>query len=113
MSQFMLFIRNGDEPNELSPEEIQQAIQRFSAWARKLREQGKLIAAEKLKDNEGLMLNARNGQIVVDGPFAETKETIGGYFIIEAGNLEEAIEITKECPALSQGGKVELREVEG
>ena len=113
MSQFMLFIRNGDEPNELSPEQIQQAIQRFSAWARKLREHGKLIAAEKLKDNEGLMLNARNGQIVVDGPFAETKETIGGYFIIEAGNLEEAIEITKECPALSHGGKVELREVEG
>lgn len=113
MSQFMLFIRNGDEPNEFSPEQIQQAIQRFSAWAKKLREQGKLIAAEKLKDNEGLLLSARNGQIVVDGPFAETKETIGGYFIIEAGNLEEAIEITKECPALSHGGKVELRAVEG
>jgi hypothetical protein len=112
MSQFMLFIRNGDEPTALSPEQIQQAIQRFSAWARKLREQGKLIAAEKLKDNEGLMLSTRNGQIVLDGPFAETKETIGGYFIIEAGNLDEAIEITRECPALSNGGKVELREVE-
>ena len=112
MSQFMLFIRNGDEPSQLSPEEIQQAIQRFSAWARKLREQGKLIVAEKLKDNEGLLLSTRNGQIVVDGPFAETKETIGGYFVVEAGNLEEAIEITKECPALTHGGKVELREVE-
>lgn len=113
MSQFMLFIRNGDEPNEFSPEQIQQAIQRFSAWAKKLREQGKLIAAEKLKDNEGLLLSGRNGHIVVDGPFAETKETIGGYFIVEAGSLEEAIEITKECPALSHGGKVELRAVEG
>ena len=113
MSQFMLFIRNGEESNELSPEEIQQAIQRFSAWARKLREQGKLVAAEKLKDNEGLLLRARNGQIVVDGPFAETKETIGGYFIVEAGNLDEAVEITKECPALSNGGIVELREIEG
>jgi hypothetical protein len=113
MSQFMLFIRNGEESNELSPEEIQQAIQRFSAWARKLREQGKLVAAEKLKDNEGLLLRTRNGQIVVDGPFAETKETIGGYFIVEAGNLDEAVEITKECPALSNGGIVELREIEG
>ena len=113
MSQFMLLIRNGDEPSQLSPEEIQQAIQRFSAWARKLREQGRLVAAEKLKDNEGLLLSTRNGQIVVDGPFAETKETIGGYFLIEAGNLEQAIEITKECPALDNGGKVELREVEG
>ena len=112
MSQFMLFIRNGEEPNELSPEQIQQAIQRFSAWARTLREQGKLVAAEKLKDNEGLLLRARNGQIVVDGPFAETKETIGGYFIVEAGNLDEAVEITKECPALTNGGIVELREIE-
>lgn len=113
MSQFMLFIRNGEESSELSPEQIQQAIQRFSAWAKKLREQGRLIAAEKLKDNEGLLLSSRNGQIVVDGPFAETKETIGGYFIVEAGNLDEAIGITKECPGLSHGGIVELREIEG
>jgi hypothetical protein len=112
MSQFMLFIRNGEESNELSPEQIQQAIQRFSAWAKKLREQGKLIAAEKLKDNEGLLLSSRKRQIVVDGPFAETKETIGGYFIVEAGDLDEAVEITKECPALSNGGIVELREIE-
>lgn len=112
MSHFMLFIRNGEEPNELSPEQIQQAIQRFSAWAKRLREQGKLVAAEKLKDNEGLLLRTRNGQIVVDGPFAETKETIGGYFVVAAGNLDEAIAITKECPALSNGGIVELREIE-
>ena len=113
MSQFMLFIRNGEEPNELSPEQIQQAIQRFSSWARKLREQRRLVAAEKLKDNEGLLLRTRNGQIMVDGPFAETKETIGGYFIVEAGNLDEAVALTKECPALSNGGIVELREIEG
>ena len=113
MSQFMLFIRNGEESSEhLSPEQIQQAIQRYTAWARKLREQGKLIAAEKLKDNNGLLLSTRNGQIVVDGPFAETKETIGGYFIVEAESVDEAIEISKECPALSNGALVELREIE-
>jgi hypothetical protein len=113
MSQFMLFIRNGEESSEhLSPEQIQQAIQRYSAWAKKLREQGKLVAAEKLKDNTALLLSTRNGQIVVDGPFAETKETIGGYFIIDAANEAEAIEITKECPALSNGALVELRELE-
>ena len=113
MSQFMLFIRAGEESSEqLSPEQIQQAIQRYSAWARNLREQGKLLAAEKLKDNTGLLLSTRNGQIVVDGPFAETKETIGGYFLVEAGSLEEAIEIARECPGLSNGGVVELREIE-
>jgi len=113
MSQFMLFIRGGSETSEhLSPEQIQQAIERFRVWAQKLRAQGKLVSAEKLKDNEGMLLSTQNGQVVVDGPFAETKETIGGYFIVEAGNLAEAIEITKECPSLSNGGIVELREIE-
>lgn len=114
MSQFMLFVRAGEESSgHLSPEQIQQAIQRYSAWAKRLREEGKLIVAEKLKDNTGLLLSVRDGRIVVDGPFAETKETIGGYFLFEAATLAEAIQITKECPALSNGGIVELREIEG
>ena len=113
MSQFMLFIRGGSETSEQpSPQQIQEAIERYRAWAQKLRAQGKLVSAEKLKDNEGMLLSTRNGQIVVDGPFAETKETIGGYFIINAENVAEAIEITKESPTLSEGGMVELREIE-
>jgi hypothetical protein len=114
MSQFMLFIRGGSDTSvNLSPEQIQASIKRYSDWAQKLRAAGKLVSADKLKDNEGLLLSAKNGQVVVDGPFAETKETIGGYFIVEAANLNEAIEITKECPAISEGGVVELREIEG
>lgn len=114
MSQFMLFIRGGNNVSaNLSPEEIQASIKRFSDWARKLQAQGKLIAAEKLKDNTGLLFSTKNGQVVMDGPFAETKETIGGYFVIEAKDIEEAIQITKECPALTgEGGMVELREIE-
>lgn len=114
MSQFMLFIRGGNEVSvKLSPEEIQASIKRFSDWARKLHTEGKLVGAEKLKDNTGLLFSTKNGQVVMDGPFAETKETIGGYFIFEAKNLEEAIQITKECPALTDdGGLVELREIE-
>jgi hypothetical protein len=114
MSQFILFIRGGrDLSANLSPEQIQEAIQKYSAWAQKLRDEGKLVSAEKLKDNEGMMLRTKNGQVVVDGPFAETKETIGGYFVINAKSLEEAIEIAKESPTLSRSGEVELREIEG
>lgn len=114
MAQFMLFIRGGNDLSaNLSPEEIQASIKRFSDWARKLQAQGKLIAAEKLKDNTGMMLSAQHGKIIVDGPFAETKETIGGYFIIEAADMNEAIAITKESPALDgHGSQVELREIE-
>ena len=113
MSQFMLFIRGGSDTSEnMSAEQIQGAIERYRAWAQKLRAQEKLASAEKLKDNEGWMLSMKNGQVLVDGPFAETKETIGGYFIINAKNLDEAIEVTRECPTLSEGGMVELREIE-
>jgi len=113
MSQFILFIRGGSELSiNLSPEQIQESIQRFSTWAQKLRAERKLISAEKLKDNTGMLLSRKNGQVVVDGPFAETKETIGGLFIINAANMNEAIEISKECPAVAEGGMVELREIE-
>lgn len=113
MSQFILFIRGGSELSvNLSPEQIQESIKRYSAWAQKLRAEGKLLSAEKLKDNGGMLLNRKNGQVRVDGPFAETKETIGGYFILNAANMNEAIEISRECPALSEGGMVELREIE-
>ena len=113
MSQFLLLIRGGSDTSEnLSPEQIQAAIERYRAWAQKLRSQGKLIGAEKLKDNQGMLLSAKNGQVAVDGPFAETKETIGGYFIIEADDLNAAIEISQECAAFSEGWVIELREIE-
>jgi len=113
MSQFILFVRGGSELSvDLSPQQIQESIKRYSAWAQKLRAEGKLASAEKLRDNTGMLLYRKNGRIVVDGPFAETKETIGGYFIINAADMDEAIDISKECPAVSEGGMLELREVE-
>jgi hypothetical protein len=113
MSQFILFIRGGGDLSvDLSPEQIQEAIKKYSAWAQKLRTEGKLVSAEKLKDNEGMSLSMRNGQVVVDGPFTETKETIGGYFVINAENLEEAIAIAKESPGLSRDATIEVREIE-
>jgi hypothetical protein len=113
MSQFILFVRGGSELSvDLSPQQIQESIKRYSAWAQKLRAEGKLASAEKLRDNTGMLLYRKKGRIVVDGPFAETKETIGGYFIINAADMDEAIDISKECPAVSEGGMLELREVE-
>ncbi|HET9588199.1 MAG TPA: YciI family protein [Anaerolineales bacterium] len=113
MSQFILFIRGGSDLSaNLSPEQIQETVQRYSAWAQKLRAEGKLVSAEKLKDNTGMLLHSKDGRVMVDGPFAETKETIGGYFIIEARDMDEAIAIARESPALGGGSAVEIREIE-
>ncbi|MGZ8920876.1 MAG: YciI family protein, partial [Limisphaerales bacterium] len=51
------------------------------------------------------------GRTVSDGPFAESKEAIGGYFMLDVESIEEAIEIAKQCPTLEYGAKVEVRPV--
>ncbi len=113
MAQFILFIRGGYEAYEgFTPEQIQQAIERYRQWARNLQAQGRLVDAFKLKDDGGRRVETRSGQLVVDGPFAETKETIGGYYVVKAADYAEACEIAKECPALAEGGSVEVREIE-
>lgn len=114
MAEFMLFIRGGnDDGAQLTPEEIQQSIARYRRWAQSLQERGKLVAAEKLHDDDGRVLSLQNGAVVVDGPFPETKETIGGYFRFIAEDYAEAIAIARECPALqSPEGSLELRQIE-
>ncbi|MDX9858012.1 MAG: YciI family protein [candidate division Zixibacteria bacterium] len=108
MPQYMLLIHNGDW-EELSPEQMQQTIQRYIAWVRTLREQHRFIAGDELK-NTGRTLVVKNGQIV-DGPFTETKEIIGGYFIIEAADYDEAVAVTRDCPTFAHGGSVQVREI--
>ncbi len=113
MAQFMLLMRGGAmEYLAYSPEEIQQAIQKYEVWARRLIQQGYLRGGDKLRDDGGRLVHSHNGQIVVDGPFAETKETIGGYYLIEAPGYAEAVEIASTCPILAVGGAVEVREIE-
>jgi hypothetical protein len=112
MPEYMLFIRDSEDYPEYTPEQIQQAVERFRDWSRRLAAEGRLIEGDKLTDGDARMLYKRDGSIVMDGPFTETKETIGGYFKIKAANFEEAIEIARGCPAFDQGGKVELRQIE-
>lgn len=113
MSQYILLIKGGYETTAtFTPEEMQQAVGRYRAWAEALAKDGKLVSAFKLRDDGGRIMNVRDGQIVVDGPLPETKETIGGYFTIEAADYTEAAEIAKACPIFSEGGSIELREIE-
>ncbi len=113
MAQFILLLRGGHETHaNYTPQEMQEVIEKYGAWAASLRDHGKLVATEKLKDRNAKLLRAQNGQIVVDGPFAETKETIGGYFKIGVADEAEAIRIAENCPIFAGGGSVELREIE-
>ena len=112
MPRYMLLLRGGDADAEASytPEQVQEIVQRYIAWSDQLRREGRHRGADELKSS-GPVVRARNGQVVVDGPYAETKENIGGYYIIEAADEAEAIEVAKGSPALRNGGAVEIREI--
>lgn len=109
MKKFILLIRGEDRFATLSPAEMQETIQRYSAWAKKLKAEGRLVDSEGL-DAGGKVLVGKDG-VVTDGPFPETKELVGGYYIYTADSLDHAVEIGSECPALGYGGAIEIRPV--
>lgn len=111
MAEYMLFVRGGDQDAAtLSPEETQQRLQKYIAWSRKLSEEQRNLGANELAA-EGVVLRSRGGEVIVDGPYAETKEAIGGYFHISAADDAEAREIARQCPVLAFGGAVEVRAI--
>lgn len=113
MAQYVLLLRdNGSFPTDMSGEEMQAIIRRYKAWSDGLRAEGRFKGGEKLKDREGrLMRRASSGVSVTDGPFAEAKEIIGGFFLIEAASYEDAVKRANDCPHLDFG-TIEVREID-
>jgi hypothetical protein len=109
-SEFILLFRGTDWHKGLSAEEIQEAVKQMYAWLDRLTAEGKAKAGKPLFP-EGKIVSQRKGRSVADGPFAESKEAIGGFFLLELGSLEEAVEIAKDFPGLNYGASVEVRPV--
>ena len=107
---YMLIFRGTDWHKGLSPEQMQRVADQWMAWFKRLTEQGKAVAGNPL-EREGKIVSGKNGRVVADGPFAESKEAIGGYFLLKVNSLDEAVAIAKECPGLSYGAQVEVRPV--
>ena len=107
MSNFMFVFRGGETPT--SPEAMQAQMQKWMTWIQRLRDQGKYIAGDPLQAG-GKVLTSR--KTITDGPFAEGKEVVGGYFLIRAETLDEAAEMAKDCPIFENGGSVEVRSIQ-
>lgn len=108
---YMLIFRGTDWYRGLSPEEMQQITDRWMAWFNGLKEQGTAVAGNPL-EADGRIVSGKNG-VVSDGPFAEAKETIGGYFLLNVNTMDEAVAIARDCPGLPYGIRVEVRPVAG
>jgi hypothetical protein len=109
-NEYLLLFRGDAWYNRLSPEELQKAMSQFKAWFDRLTEEGKLKAAQPLV-REGRIVSGKQGRVVADGPFAESKEAIGGYFLVAASSLDEAIAVAKSSPSLEYGTQIEVRPV--
>jgi hypothetical protein len=97
----------------MSAEDIQAVTQEYMDWRERLAADGKIIGGDKLRDGEGKQLKIENGELrITDGPYAEVKEILGGYFALQAADYDEAVELSKDCPHLKYGGRIEVRQIE-
>jgi hypothetical protein len=108
-SGYMLLFVGMDWHRGLSPEQTQKVSEDWMTWFKALMEEGKAVAGHPL-GLEGKSVSGRN-RAVTDGPFAEAKEAIGGYFLLNVVTLDEAVAIARQCPGLPFGAKVEVRPV--
>jgi hypothetical protein len=104
-----LYIFRGGGMNKQSPQELQQQMQKWAAWIQQLRQEGHFKAGEPLEGG-GKVVRGRK-KAVTDGPYAEAKDLVGGYLLVEARNLDEATELSRGCPGLDVEGTVEIRPI--
>ena len=97
---------------KLSPEEMQRKVEKYQAWIDKSRKSGRYVSSEKLGEEGGKLLGLQRERLsIVDGPYSEAKEVVGGYFLLRAADYDEAIEITRDCPFL-EDGRIEIRQTD-
>ena len=101
---YLILVRGGD-PAARTAEEQKAVVQEYVAWARALREGGHLVSADELAA-KSRVLTAKNPA------GAERKASAGGYFLVTAKDMDEALALSKACPALKHGGSVEVTPIQ-
>jgi hypothetical protein len=110
-NEYLLLFRGNDWHKGLSPEEMEKVMNQWMTWFNQLTTEGKCKAGQPLEREGGKIVSGKKGKVVADGPFAEAKEEIGGYFLLQVADVDEAVAIAKQCPGLDYGCIVEVRPV--
>jgi hypothetical protein len=110
MNEYILIFRHEDGHKVASPEQIQVWMKQTMDWI------GGIAAQNKFSGGNGLPFDdsrvVKHNKVVTNGPFGEIKETIGGYVIVKAESVDEAVEFAKGCPVLQgEGNTVEVRRI--
>jgi hypothetical protein len=108
MANFLYVFRGGASVGA-SPQQMQEHMQKWADWIQQLSKTGNFKAGEPL-EAEGKVIKGRK-KVVTDGPYAEAKDLVGGYLLISAKNLDEAVELSRGCPIFDSDGSVEVRAI--
>ena len=109
MSDFTYLFRGRE--TSASPEQMQKTMEKWVAWFKELDAKGHIKDPGHPLEGTGMVVKGKQ-KIVNDGPYAEAKDVVGGYMLIEAKDLAHAVELSKGCPILEVGGSVEVRPVQ-
>lgn len=108
MKEFMMLFRSEPSTERPTPEEMQAQVALWQDWIGGIAAQGKFVGTNAL-GMEGKIVGSDN--VVTDGPYIEMKEMVGGYIIVKADDIDDAVRLSEGCPTLSVGGKVEVRDI--
>ena len=108
MGEFLFLYRGGQRAD--SPAEGEKVMQKWVAWMTELGEKGHMKDRGQPLEDTGKVVRGKQ-KTVTDGPYAESKDLVGGYTLIEAKDLTQAAELSKGCPIFDTGGLVEVRPV--
>ncbi len=107
---FILIMHGNDWHKNLPTEKLEELSEKGMAWFKRLQEEGKATEGYPLMP-EGKILAARGGRGVMDGRFKDSQEAIGGFIVLKVDEMDEAVRIGQECPALGYGARLEVRPV--
>ena len=111
MSKYMYLFRSNPEAyRSISPEQMQQITKKWMDWKDTLEKNGHIHQFGERLDGSGKVIRSRGkASLVTDGPYVEVKDFVQGYLMVEAKDIEEAVELAKNCPILETDGTVEVR----
>ena len=111
MAHMLLIVEPRGQREARTETEGREVYARMLAWGDGLRERGLLLASSSLRpDHSGVRVQTRDGRkSLMDGPFAEAKEMVGGFFLLNCERMQDAVAIAGECPA-AEWASVEVRE---
>ena len=113
MAKYVLLFHDNVSAAASTAEDHRAILQDFGEWARTVRAEGRLLGGHKLTEEPGRTMQKKDGAVLVmDGPFAETKELIGDLVIVEAEDYDGAVALARSCPQLKYGGRIEVRQID-